>query len=165
MTINNHCSDVTILVNSCDKYSDAWHPFFSLLKLQWPECENYRIILNTETKVYNCDFLNVETVCGGHTTWSKRIKNVLKKIDSEIVVFLLEDFFLKTPTSQTDFIKTIEAMLDDKSIGYVGAKYRPERKHKDGSLPTDWFISRELLSVNCFIPLISSIWNRKFFIN
>ena len=67
-------TDVTILVNSCDLYEDVWEPFFRLLKIQWPECEQYRIVLNTETKEYNCEFLKVETICGGrNSTWSERI--------------------------------------------------------------------------------------------
>ena len=50
-------NSVTILVSSCDLYEDAWYPFFKLLKIQWPECEQYRIVLNTETKTYNPDFI------------------------------------------------------------------------------------------------------------
>ena len=156
--------DFTILVNSCDKYSDAWEPFFKLLKIYWPECVNYRIILNSETKVFNCNFLNVETVCGGHATWSKRLKNVLKKIDSEIVVFLLEDFFLKSTVNQNAFQKTLEAMLEDKTIGYIGLKYRPDRKLKNGFSPDEHFVSRDLLPVKYRLPLVSSMWNRDYFI-
>ena len=32
----NNKNDVTILVNSCDKYEDAWEPFFKLFSIQWP---------------------------------------------------------------------------------------------------------------------------------
>ena len=51
-------NDVTILVNSCDKYEDAWEPFFKLFSIQWPECP-YKIILNTESKNFSCDYLSV----------------------------------------------------------------------------------------------------------
>lgn len=153
----------TIIVNSCDKYEDAWDPFFKLLKLQWPDCSKYEIILNTETKVYNCDFLNVKTICGGNKTWSIRLKNVLKSIDSELVVFLLEDFFLKSPVNQKDFLEIVDYMLKE-NIGYIGLKYRPNRLLKDGSLPKEKFIERDNLSVNLRLPLISSMWNRKYFI-
>ena len=156
-------NDVTIIVNSCDRYEDAWEPFFKLLKIQWPECVNYDIILNTETKIYNCDFLPVRTICGGKTTWSKRMKNALKEIDSELVVFLLEDFFLKNRVNQKDFIKIVNYMKTE-DVGYVGLKYRPGRTLKDGTVPMEDFIERDLLPVNLRVPLISSIWNRKYFI-
>lgn len=157
-------SKVAIIVNSCDKYKDAWDPFFKLLKIQWPECINYEIILNSETEVYNCDFLDVKTICGGKTTWSSRLKSVLNKTDSDLIVFLLEDFFLKSPVSQSDFLKSVDLMSNDSSVGYIGLKYRPERKLKDGSVSQRDFISRDDLQVNYRIPLISSIWNKKFFI-
>lgn len=155
--------DFTIIINSCDKYADAWEPFFRLLKLQWPECSDYEIILNSETKVFNCDFLNVKTICGGKTTWSIRLKNVLKSIDSKLVVFLLEDFFLKSPVNQNDFQEIVDLMLKE-NIGYVGLKYRPNRFLKDGTLPKEKLIERDNLNVNLRLPLISSIWNRKYFI-
>ena len=44
-------NDITIIVNSCDKYSDLWYPFFELLRIQWPDL-SYPIILNTESKTY-----------------------------------------------------------------------------------------------------------------
>ena len=40
--------DLAILVNSTDRYSDTWQPFFTLLGRYWPECP-YPIVLNTET--------------------------------------------------------------------------------------------------------------------
>lgn len=156
--------DFTIIVNSCDKYEDAWDPFFKLLKLQWPECSNYEIILNSETKVYNCDFLNVKTICGGkNITWSTRLKNVLKSVDSKLVVFLLEDFFLKSPVNQKDFLEIVDRMLKE-DIGYVGLKYRPDRLLKDNTSPKEKLVERDNLPVNLRLPLISSMWNRKYFI-
>ena len=43
-------TNLTIIVNTCDKYEDAWNPFFRLMEINWPESENYKIILNTENK-------------------------------------------------------------------------------------------------------------------
>ena len=56
--------ELAILVNSCDKYEDAWDPFFKLLKIQWPDCP-YRIYLNTEFKNYVCDCFDVEVINSG----------------------------------------------------------------------------------------------------
>ena len=82
-------NDVTILVNSCDKYEDAWEPFFRLFHMQWPDCP-YKIILNTESKTFLCDYISVETI---HTcecnTWTERVKKALSKIDTEFVLFFL----------------------------------------------------------------------------
>lgn len=42
----NNCA---ILLSTCDKYEDAWLPFFTLFKTYWKEC-TFPIYLNTETK-------------------------------------------------------------------------------------------------------------------
>ena len=113
-------SSVTILINSCDKYEDAWEPFFRLLKIHWPECADYRIILNTETKVYNCDFLNVETICGGKDiSWSKRLNRVLLKINTETILMLMEDFFLKSKLDNDEFLRVIKYMKNHTVVGYL----------------------------------------------
>ena len=62
-------NDVTIIVNSCDKYECAWEPFFKLFKINWPECESFNIILNTEEKKYECYFCSyiydrIFIICG-----------------------------------------------------------------------------------------------------
>ena len=87
-------NNLTILINSCDKYEDAWDPFFKILKTQWPECENYSIVLNTETKIYNCNYLNVKNICGGkEKTWSQRLKYTLNQIDSDYILYFFRRFF------------------------------------------------------------------------
>lgn len=68
-------TNVAVRVNSCDKYEDAWNPFFKLFSIMWPDCP-YDIYLNSETKEYNCTFMNVKTICGGkNLAWSERLKN------------------------------------------------------------------------------------------
>ena len=157
---------VTILVNSCDKYEDAWEPFFRLLKIHWPECENYRIILNSENKIFNCDYLNIETICGGsEKTWSKRLKDVLKQIETPYVVSFLEDFFLENKVDHSTFIKAINKISMDDHIGYIGLKYNPNRKMKNGSdVPSNEFISRDDLVLMCRISFMTVVWDRKWLI-
>ena len=111
--------EVTILVNSCDLYEDTWYPFFRLLQLQWPECP-YKVVLNTETKVYNCPFMDVETINSGNgLSWTARLKYVLNKIDSEFVLFFLEDFFLLEPVKVEAFNKALNIIKENKDVGLI----------------------------------------------
>lgn len=158
-------SNLTILINSCDKYEDAWDPFFRILKKQWPECEKYRIVLNTETKVYNCDFLNVETVCGGkEVTWSQRLKYVLNQINTDFILYLLEDFFLLERVSNETFEEALSLIQNNKDIGYIGLKYQKKREYRN---PADEdnsvrFINKDkVVSVNR-INSMSALWNKQW---
>lgn len=157
--------DVTILVNTCDKYEDVWYPFFKLLKIHWPECEKNRIVLNTETKIYDCDFLKVETFCGGSDkTWSQRLKCVLEKIDTEFVLFFLDDFFLMSRVSTESLDEAVGLLRSDESIGYIGLKYNKNHDFKDKSIvsPQEHFLDRDTINnanrLNCNTALWRKDW-------
>lgn len=88
---------ITILVNSCDKYEDAWYPFFECLWHFAGELP-YPIVLNTEKKQYRDAHYQVQCVNqlrSLHPTWSKRLLHVLESVETPYVFFLLEDYFLK----------------------------------------------------------------------
>lgn len=156
-------NDVTVLVNSCDKYESAWEPFFRLLKLQWPEVVNYKIILNTETKTFNCDFLNVTTICSGtKMTWSERLKNTLKQIDTEYILYFLEDFFLMQKVSTESLEEAYKKIKSDKDIGYIGLKYNKKHKFKNPSeidLSQKFFSKDDIITINR-INSMTALWRK-----
>ena len=94
----------SILINTCDKFEDCWNPFFKLFKLYWPDCKG-SIFLNTEFKDYSYPGLEITPIkgCVGKTykgkfaTWSQCLKWALDKTDSDIVLYMQEDYFLKAP--------------------------------------------------------------------
>ena len=111
--------NLSILVNSCDLYESAWNPFFQLFAIQWPDCP-YDIYLNTEHKEYTCDFLPVKTVCTGNDApWTVRIKRALAEIDSEYILFFLEDFFLLEKVDQALFGHIVDSMDEHPTAGFV----------------------------------------------
>ncbi len=155
--------NVTILVNTCDKYEDVWYPFFKLLKIHWPECDDNRIVLNTETKVYDCDFLKVETFCGGSDkTWSQRLKGALEKIDSEFVLFFLDDFFLMSEVSTESLNEAVELMKSDESIGYIGLKYNKKHNFRDKSIvsPQEHFLNRDEIITDNRLNCNTALWRK-----
>lgn len=112
-------ADITILVNSCDFYEDAWDPFFKLLKIQWPNCP-YKMVLNTENKEYECKFMDVRTIkTGKEASWTARLRSALKQIESKYILFFLEDFFLLSKVREESFSKAIEIITNDDKVGLV----------------------------------------------
>lgn len=111
--------DITFLVNSCDKYEDAWHPFFECLHIFFPEM-HYPIVLNTETKSYASKHFSIQTINVPHKmTWSKRMQNVLQQIHTKYVFFLLDDYFLMSPFDDIRFQKVLQYMEDHPEVGIV----------------------------------------------
>lgn len=115
--IENKC---TLLVNTCDAYSDVWELFFRALKEQWTDCK-IPIVINTETKSYpNVEGITVVNYSSknGKDCWGKRYKHALKKIATPYIIPVLEDFVLKERFTGNDLIyKTIEWMDKNSDIG------------------------------------------------
>ena len=111
-------NDITILVNSCDAYSDLWLPFFTLLKKYWPG-EIPPIILNTETKNFSFPGLDIQKAVLTETdceAWGKRFKASLKQIPTKYVLIFLEDFWLEKTVDIAGLNACVAAMEQDKSI-------------------------------------------------
>lgn len=113
----------SILINTCDKFEDCWDPFFKLFKLYWSDCRG-SIYLNTEYKDYSYPGLSVVPVkgCVGKSfkgkfaTWSSCLKWALDKMDSDIVLYMQEDYFLKAPVKNDLVEKYVKLMYEHPDI-------------------------------------------------
>jgi len=91
----------SILINTCDKFEDCWNPFFKLWSVYWPDCKA-KVFLNTEYKDYRYTGLDIIPVkcCEGkqykgkYASWSQCLLWALDSIDSEIILYMQEDYFL-----------------------------------------------------------------------
>lgn len=115
----------SILVNSCDSYEDCWHPFFSLFAKYWP---NYKgqIVLNTERKNWPFPGLNIKCAkvqldtSERKLSWSECLLRALDHIDTPLVLYLQEDYFLERPVNSTLIDEFAELMVRDNSIKHIG---------------------------------------------
>lgn len=161
--------DVTLLVSSCDKYEDAWHPFFELLHIYGNDF-SYPIVLNTETKNYTNRHFDIRVVnTPEKATWSERMTNVLNQIDTEFVFLVLDDYFLKDYFDTERFEKVLDYMRTHKDVGFVDISPRwatseeEVRKNlKDNDIQDDFYV-RERDEWN--ITIVPSVWRKDFFLN
>lgn len=106
----------TVLVSSCDAYSDVWTPFFTLLSANWRVSFPVRLI--TEKKDFFCalsDFKTIKAARGvKKTTWSERLIFALDQLETPYVLLLLEDFFMTAPVDQRRIEECIENLDKDK---------------------------------------------------
>lgn len=108
--------DVSLLVMSCDKYRSAWYPYFELIKKYWPK-HPQKVFLSTETRGYTTEGIDIITINSGKVEpWSQRLITVLSKIETEYVIFSLEDFFLLGPVKQERIEECLQWMRNDSTI-------------------------------------------------
>lgn len=113
----NLLEKVSVLICSCDSYEDLWYPFFTLYKKYWT-IPTLNLYLNTETKEYSYDGLNINCIHSRHKEdlYGARMIHALSQIDTEYVIPLLDDFFLRKPVDSTHIERIIEWMENDKTI-------------------------------------------------
>lgn len=110
--------DCTMVVSTCDKYDDTWEAFFKCVKKNWPKFD-MPIILNTESKEYKLDGLDIRSYKmfkNQNVPWGKRLKEHLKKVDTEFVFFMLDDYFLVEKVDTKMIEQCIKWMKKDDNI-------------------------------------------------
>jgi len=116
---------VTILVNTSDGFEDCWNPFFKLLSKYWKNC-NLPILINTEFKTFEYQNLNI-TASEAHKgaldrrlTWSECLINALHKIESPLVIYMQEDYFIEQEINSELIMEFVDLMIKDEEIKYIG---------------------------------------------
>lgn len=157
--MNTNC---TLLVSSYDEGEDLWEGFFTCLVNCWPELK-LPVVLNTETKDFSFPGLNIKVINTPNKTknmpWAKRLKHVLGEIETDYVLFFLEDFWLESRVDNDFFEKTIEYIQSNPDVACFNYQTtnRPENVD-DGRF--DRFVKRDIhgeYRLNCQCAL----WDRK----
>ena len=104
--------NTSVLIYSCDKYSDVWGPFFKLFFKYW-DCP-YQVYLCTESE--QCLIPEVKTI-NADGTWSERIQKAVREIPTKYVIGMCEDMFFRKPIRQNVIDDCIRYMEHDGQIG------------------------------------------------
>lgn len=153
---------ITILVNTCDQYSDLWLMFYKALEEYWPD-RQVEVVFNTE----NISSFGFDTQCCSiHNSesleWGQRLRDVLASIDTTYVLMVCDDFILEDYINVGAIEDIIDYMdgnekissfyldkIDLESIG--GCKYdgfsliSPEAEYRLNTAPAIWKKSDLLL--------------------
>jgi hypothetical protein len=101
--------NLSILVLSCDKYSDLWPPFFQCFLKFWPDCE-YPIYLGANKKIFAND--KVKTLLtGDDKDWSSSLRKIINQINSDYIFIILEDLFLVKEVNNQKFKESFNILV------------------------------------------------------
>ena len=104
--------DASVLIYSCDKYSDVWGPFFTLFFRYW-DCP-YEVYLSTESE--QCLLPEVKTITTGEGTWTERMHYAVSEIPTKYVIGMCEDMFFRRKVDQTTINNCLRTMEEDDRI-------------------------------------------------
>ena len=112
-------NNITVLMSSCDRYADAWEPFFRLRGIFWKDCALPTVICS-ETIEYTGSAADVTTYCGGKgVPWTRIMKKCLKSIETEYVLLCLEDYFFQSDVDTEVLDAAVKQMEEDKNVGVI----------------------------------------------
>lgn len=151
--------NTALVVSSCDKYEDAWYPYFELIKKYWPGHPD-KIYLITETKSYSCEGLDIVTVNSDkEVTWSERLYRCLENIDEEFIIFSLEDFFLLDYVKEDKLEKCYQYMKENSDIAVCRLQTSDNENLKKSNKYEEFYIADNTIGFRLETQV--ALWNRK----
>lgn len=121
-------NDLTMLIHSCDKFSDLWDAHVYLLEKNWNDRGIPTYILTDKENKRNYENVSV-LPAGDGTELSERTAYALNRIDTEFVFITLDDYFLVQPVSN-EVIGSVLDMMEAEKLDYVRLYLRPKCKRK-----------------------------------
>ena len=150
---------MTMLILSCDKFSDLWEGHVQLLKKNWPD-NGMRVFIITDEPT-NKEYDDIKIVAAGSDVeWSYRLSHALSLVETPYVFITLDDYFLVKPVI-TNRINDLISAMDDLNLDYIRLYPRPKaatRKKIPGYANLRWIDTSVKYSVN----LYSCIWRKNF---
>jgi len=172
---------ITLIVASCDGFSDCWEPFFSLLHKYWPNC-SYPIILGTQSKAFAYPGLAIVSSqimkhrFTGELSWSERLLFCLELVESEFVLVMLDDYFISGRVDNEIIERCVQVMRENRYSHITLTEHglaRPARacdnplllkiesraKYRVSTAPALWRVD----SLRSYLRLNENIWQFEVF--
>ncbi|MEI8320552.1 MAG: hypothetical protein WCG05_00880 [Alphaproteobacteria bacterium] len=114
-------TDITIIVSSCDRYSEFWAPFSELLMRYWPSLKTYNkdipILFIVNKKPFSFDRVQVVST-GEDGGWSRNMLQALKQVKTKYVLYMQEDYFL-SQTVDEKYLSYLLTKMKQQDIAYI----------------------------------------------
>lgn len=148
---------LTLLIHSCDKFSDLWDGHIKLLNENWSDRCVRTLLVSDKHNARKWD--NVELICAGEgTELSERTKVALKYINTEYVLITLDDYF---PIHKIDSnkIERLINIMDKEQLDYIRLFKDPNSFKRFKAYEKLYEIT---LDRNYQVNLYQGIWRKSF---
>lgn len=148
---------LTLMIQTCEAYSDLWQPHLDFLGKSWPDCP-FRRILVTDEPTRRC-FPGVEVfAAGAGLHMPGRLAAVLPHISSKYILLTLDDYFPVYPISTAEISRLVDIM-DSQGLDYLRLFPDPPSFHP---YPGQRGLYRVDLSTDYAVNLYPGIWRTSF---
>lgn len=151
--------NMTMLILSCDKFSDLWDGHIKLLEQNWPDRDMETIIVTdapTEKSYPDIQIINA----GSDVEWSDRLAFALKQVKTDYVFITLDDYFLIKKVDDKSIVDLMN-MMEKEKIDYVRLFPRPKQATCEELLGYPQ-IRKVDISRTYSVNLYSALWKKAF---
>lgn len=148
---------LTLLIHSCNKFSDLWETHSVLLNRNWEKRDVHTMIVSdipNDKRLKNIDIY----FAGEGSELSDRTKFALQYIDTEYVLITLDDYFPIRPIDSNKIERLIDIM-DREKLDYIRL-FKDPNSHK--RLKKYRKIYQISLDRNYQVNLYQGIWRKSF---
>lgn len=157
-------AEYTVIISTCDKFSDLWDIHFDLMKKAWGDCPA-KVILATDNKT-DSKYDGVEIISAGEgTEITQRLAKAIEYVNTKYVLFTLDDYFL-TEKIYNSKLESAVSFMDDNGVDYLRL-YKASRgylKREEAVKSEDFsgFYFRNISEGNYKISLYPGLWRTDF---
>jgi hypothetical protein len=157
---------LSVFVNSSDGFRDCWQPFFDLYSRYGGTLLQAPLYLNTEKAEYTYPGINIiptrvwpdsEAV---RPSWSECLLRGLNTVQTPYMLYMQEDYFLRSPLSTAVLAKALDILHNDSSVGVIylnkfGPQFLHARPFADGFVEI-------LRPARYLVSMQAAIWRKDF---
>lgn len=108
--------DYEVIISTCDKYSDLWDAHILLMNENWKERGRTWLVTDAPTVR---TFEGVNVICAGvGMEITQRLKAVLEKVETEYILFTLDDYFL-TQKIDNGALQRVLAIMKEERLDFL----------------------------------------------
>ncbi len=127
----HHLENLAVLITSCDKYAEAWGPFFTLLDRYWPELTNKKYLISNKKTSDHPGVIPVKIP--DEKSWSDNMLIALDRIEEDYILFFIEDYMMTSAVNHKE-VKELYDLMQKENAAYLKLqpgnyeKIHPENK-------------------------------------
>lgn len=148
---------LTMVISSCEAYSDLWNNHVALLRENWPD-RTINAVIVTDTEHENA-YSDVSIFAAGDCMeMPQRIREFVKGCDSEYLLVTLDDYYVDRPID-TRKIQRAVSFMEEYELDYLRFWPYPHEKKKVEGVEKAFWIE---LEGNYKVNLYPAIWRKSF---
>ena len=148
---------LTMVISSCEAYSDLWDNHILLLNENWKDRDIKTVIVTD--KIHESNYQDIEIFSAGALLeMPQRLKKYIKTCDTKYILVTLDDYYVDKKIDTKKIQRAIDIMETKKLDYFRFWPYPPERKKIDDIEKAYWIE----LNGNYKVNLYPAIWRKEF---